>query len=96
VTAPPAPAKPVISSASSLKAQNVYQTLTISGTGFTPGNGLQVVVGYNGYGYYYPVVSATTTQIQVQVDPGTVVRTWEVEVIDSDGVISNVATFPAQ
>ncbi len=96
VTAPAPPTKPVVTSVSSLKAENVTQTLTITGTGFTPGNGLQVVVGYNGYGYYYPVISATTTQIQVQVDPGTVARTWEVEVIDSNGVISNVATFPVQ
>jgi hypothetical protein len=75
-----------------LKAENANQTLTITGTGFTP-NSLEVVVGYNGIGKFYPVISATATQIQVQVDPGTVARTWEVEVVDSNGAISNLATF---
>ena len=86
----------MITAVSALKAENETQTVTITGTGFTPGSGLRVVVGYNGYGNYYPVLSATTTQVQVQVDPGTTVRMWEVEVIDSNGVISNVAMFPAQ
>jgi pseudomonalisin len=92
-TAPTAPAKPAITSVSSLKAENASQTLTVTGTGFTPGNGLQVVIGYNGYGYYYPVTSATATQIQVQFNPDGVTRTWEIEVIDSNNAISNVATF---
>jgi pseudomonalisin len=96
VTAPAPPTTPAITSVSLLKAASTNQTLTIAGTGFTPGNGLKVVVGYNGYGYYYPVISATATQIQVQIDPGTVARTWEVEVIDSNGAISNVATFISQ
>jgi hypothetical protein len=90
VTAPVAPA---ITSVSSLRAANIYQTLTITGTGFTPGSGLQVVVGYNGSGNYYPVISSTATQIQVDIDPGTIARTWQVEVIDSNGIVSNVATF---
>jgi len=93
---PPPPTTPVITAVSSLKAANTTQTLTIAGTGFTPGNSLKVIVGYNGYGYYYPVITATATQIQVQIDPGTVARTWEVEVIDSNGAISNVATFQSQ
>jgi pseudomonalisin len=96
VTAPAAPTTPAITSVSSLKAANTNQILTITGTGFTPGSGLKVVVGYNGSGYYYPVISATATQIQVQIDPGTVARTWEVEAIDSNGAISNVATFKSQ
>jgi subtilase family serine protease len=91
-----APITPVITAVSSLKAANTPQTLTITGTGFTPGPGLQVVIGYNGAGYYYPVISSTATQIQAQIDPGTVARIWEVEVIDSDGFISNVATFPSK
>jgi hypothetical protein len=96
VTAPAPPTTPVITAVSSLKAANTNQTLTITGTGFTPGNSLRVVVGYNGYGYYYPVISATATQILVQIDPGSIARTWEVEVIDSNGAISNVATFQSQ
>ncbi len=89
-------AKPTITSVSSLTASNTIQTLTINGTGFTPGAGLRVVVGFNGTGNYYPVLSATTTQIQVQVNPGRVARTWEVEVIDSNGAVSNVGTFQVQ
>jgi hypothetical protein len=91
VTAPPT-TTPVITSVSSLASINSTQTLTINGTGFTPGSGLRVVVAYNYSGYYYPILSATTTQIQVQVDPA-VAGTWEVEVIDSNGAVSNVATF---
>ena len=91
-----APATPAITSVSNLTAANTNQTLTINGTGFTPGSGLQVVVGYNGRGNYYPVISGTATQIQVQIDPGTTKRTWEVEVIDSNGAVSNVATFVSQ
>jgi hypothetical protein len=91
VTAPAAATKPAITSVSSVTATNTNQTVTITGTGFS--SGAQVVIGYNGYGYYYPVISATATQIQVLFDPGTTPRLWEVEVIDSNGAISNVATF---
>jgi subtilase family serine protease len=91
VNAPAAPAKPVITSVSPVTATNTSQTVTITGTGFTAG--VQVVIGYNGYGYYYPVISSTATQIQVLFDPGTTPELWEVEVIDSNGAISNVATF---
>ena len=96
VFSPPPPTTPVVTAVSSLKAANTAQTLTIAGTGFTPGNGLKVIVGYNSYGYYYPVITATATQIQVQIDPGTVARTWEVEVIDSNVAISNVAALQSQ
>jgi hypothetical protein len=89
-------AAPVITSVSNLKATNTNQTLTINGSGFTPGSGLRVVVGYNGYGNFYPVISSTATQIQVQFDPGTTARTWEVEVLDSNGALSNLATFVSQ
>jgi hypothetical protein len=93
VTAPPPATKPLITAVSSLAAANTNQILTITGTGFTPGSGLGVVVGYDGSGYYYPIISATTTQIQVAIDPGKTPRQWEVEVIDSNGAISNVVTF---
>jgi hypothetical protein len=92
VTAPVPPAKPVITAVSTLAATNTNQILTITGTGFTAGN-VQVVVGYGGIGYYYPVISSSTVQIQVQIDPGTTPRQWEVEVIDSNGAVSNVVTF---
>jgi hypothetical protein len=96
VTPLAAPITPAITAVSSPKAANTNQTLTITGTGFTPGNGLRVVVGYSGYGYYYPVISAIAAQIQVQIDPGAVARMWGVEVIGSNVAISNVATFPSQ
>lgn len=85
--------KPVITSVSSLTASNTTQALTIMGSGFTPGSGLRVIAGHNGVGSYYPVLSATTTQIQVQINPGGIARTWLVEAIDSNGAVSNVGTF---
>jgi hypothetical protein len=94
VTAPSG--APVITSVSNVPAKSVKETVTINGSGFTPGPGLYVVIGYNGFGYSYPVLSATATQIQAQFNPGTTPRTWQIEVIDSNGAISNVATFVSQ
>jgi hypothetical protein len=91
VTAPAAPTTPIITSVSAVTATNTNQIVTITGTGFT--SKVQAVIGYNGSGYYFPVISSTATQIQVLFDPGTTPRLWEVEVIDSNGAISNVATF---
>lgn len=84
---------PVISSVSSISASTSPQTVTINGSGFTPGAGLRVIIGYNGSGAYQTVISSTATEIQVAFNPGGVTRTWQIQVIDANGAYSNIGTF---
>ena len=88
---------PAISSVSNVQAVNSVQTVTINGSGFLPGSGLQVIIfAYNGYGSYVPVISATANQIQVQFNPGGAARTWQVQVLNPDGTYSNIGSFASQ
>ncbi len=86
---------PVISSVSNIAATNSSQTVTINGSGFTAGS-VRVIIAYNGYGYYESVISSTSTQIQVSFNPGGQAQTWQVQVVDSNGAYSNIATFVSQ
>ncbi len=72
------------------------QTLTIAGSGFTAGAGLKVVLTSGSTATTYQgaqIASASATQIQVAVSPGTTARNWTVEVVNPNGKTSNGAVL---
>ena len=92
VVAPPA--NPVVSSVTPnpLTGANTGQVITISGSGFLPGTGLKVLVGYPGFtatltGQQTAFVNST--QILALVNVGVTARAWTVQVVNPNGLASN-------
>src|ERR1051326_4469175 len=74
---------------------NSIQTVTINGSGFAA-SGARIQLTAPGYSMLLPttaVVSATDTQLKISMVPGTVARTYSVQVINPVGTTSNMATL---
>jgi subtilase family serine protease len=83
---------PVIGSISPnpMTASNSAQTITINGSGFLPG--LRLVIGPISISGSQ-IASQTATQIQVNVITGLTARTYPVQVMNSNGGVSNSVNF---
>jgi subtilase family serine protease len=92
---------PVISSLNpaSLAASNSYQTLSINGSGFQSGAGLELIVGYPGGSTIIPSSSiqfVSTSQLKLSIDVGTAARTLTFQVVDPNGQKSNLVALVVQ
>jgi len=91
VQAPPPPAITSVSP-NPITGSNSNQTLTITGSSFQPGNGLQVIVGpatLQGAS----ILSATSSQIQVAANVGIAANTISVKVVNPDGQSSGTLSL---
>ncbi len=89
---------PAISSLSPnpMTASASPQTLTINGSGFQSGSGLQVLFTANGSTTTIPSTSITfvsSLQLQVSINTGPTAQTWSVQVVNPGGLTSNSVTL---
>jgi len=89
---------PVITSLSPnpLTGSNAYQIVTITGTGFQPGSGWQVVLSAGSTTVNLPpsqISVSSATQILAQVNVGATAQTWSVHVVNPAGVASNTVSL---
>jgi hypothetical protein len=77
-----------------MTGSSASQTLTINGSGFQ--SGLKVLLSYPGSTSTLQgtqIASVTALQIQLPVNVGTTVRTWSVQVVNSNNQASNAASL---
>jgi len=77
-----------------MTGSSASQTLTINGSGFQ--SGLKVLLSYPGSTSTLQgtqIASVTASQIQLPVNVGTTVRTWSVQVVNSNNQASNAASL---
>jgi pseudomonalisin len=99
VVAPPPPPAIASLSPNPMTHANSAQTLTITGTGFTPGTGLRVLATYPGFSVLLQgsqITSASSTAITAQINVGNTPRNWTIQVINPNGDTSNKATLQVQ
>jgi hypothetical protein len=98
VNAPAAATAPVIASLNptSLAGTNSYQTLTINGSGFQSGTGLEILITYPGGSTTVTasqISFVSSSQLKLSIDVGTTARTLTLQVVDPNGQKSNTASI---
>jgi subtilase family serine protease len=96
VVAPPVPPAIASLTPNPMTRSAAAQTLTINGSGFQTGSTLRVVLASNGSSTTLQgtaIQSASASQIKVTVNVGNTARTWTVQVVNPNGLGSNLATL---
>jgi pseudomonalisin len=97
-TVTPPPATPVISSLNPnpMTTSTTAQTLTINGSGFVSGTGLQVQFTANGSTTTLSntqITFVSASQLQVSIIPGAVAKTYAVKVVNPSGTASGAVNL---